>query len=281
MARRWTETPTEVLNVAARGCPPGLLGKLACASKELRDACRAEAERLARDAGAEIPRNARGEVRLPPVSVGLFETSGEVEWALSCGLQPSERLATALAASGCVPALQRAVDAGAPLTEWACLAAAKHGKLEALKWARAKGAPWGNNAVTTACTLAADGGHLELLKWAIENGAEFDDDTCTCAAAGGHLEVLQWARANGAPWNEDLCSAAAEGGHLEVLKWARENGAPWNEDLCSAAAEGGHLEVLKWARANGAEWDEDVVRAAEDMGHLDVLEWALAHGAPR
>ena len=119
-----------------------------------------------------------------------------------------------------------------------CVAAARSGQLEELKWARANFCPWDEET----CCHAALGGHLEMLKWAIENGCPWDEETCCHAALGGHLDVLKWAIENGCPWDAGTCAYAAKGGHLEVLKWARENGCPWDEYTRQRAASRGYVE---------------------------------------
>ena len=155
-----------------------------------------------------------------------------------------------------------------------CAKAAQDGRLEVLKWARARGCEW--NAKT--CECAARCGHLEVLQWARENGCEWDKWTCALAAKGGLLEVLRWARENGCEWNALTCALAAQGGHLRVLRWARENGCEWDAETCALAAGGGHMEMLRWARENGCEWDARTCAYAAEGGHLEVLQWARENG---
>ena len=298
MSEPRVEMPGLVLQAAVELCPSGLLGKLAFVSKAFRAACKKESEYRARAEGTP----------LPPISVGLLTTAAEVEWALDCGCPVSAGLSTVtevLAKGGSVPALEKAIQRGAPLSPlglysiaagagklnvliWlknngipicplTCSMAAKGGYMDVLQWAKANGARWD---LPHTCSAAAGGGHLEVLKWARENGAPWEVDTCANAAGVGHLEVLKWARENGAPWCEITCANAAGGGHLEVLKWAREHGCPWDDMVCLTAARGGHLEVLKWARENGAPWHNSACDHAAMAGHLDVLKWAKDNGAP-
>ena len=279
-----SDTRQEVLLAAVCGCPSGLLGKLACVSKELRKACGEEAGLRARASGRDL---APGNPPLPPISVRLLTTAHEVDWAVSCGVWPSsEYFAAALAAGGSVAAVERAIELYPypyMSPSW-CTGAAKGGRLEVLEWLREKGCPWDS----CTCSWAAWGGHLEVLKWLRENGCPWDDDmrwwdTCAIAnaAKGGHLEVVKWAKENGCPWDSRTCSEAALGGHIEVLKWARENGCPWDSQTCSSAAQGGHLELLKWLRENGCPWDSWTCSSAAQGGHLEVLEWAVENGCPR
>jgi hypothetical protein len=161
------------------------------------------------------------------------------------------------------------------------------------------------------CSAAARHGHLALLQWAREQEpppCQWREDTCVNAAEGGHLAVLQWLAAGAdqtppCPWSEGMCVVAAAGvaatwtccggcGQawlplLVVATWwscggsgpplsveygrdrlrlpkgplgraevaarkrlrpcrRRRPGPCWT---CIFAAEGGHLAVLKWARA--------------------------------
>ena len=283
MATPRLQAPREVILVSAAGCPCGLLGKLACASKEFRDACMAEAERRARASGAATP---PGGVRLPPVSARLLTSADEVDWAVSCGVKADASLGIALAAAGSVPALARAAELGAPLTLLQARAAARHGRLDALKWLLEQAA-WDSGWWSLVCADAAYWGHLEVLELALETNVRFDIWVTYHAAWQGRLELLKWAMANGAPWHGLACDAAASAGRLDVLKWAWKKGLPCDEETCLAAAKGGHLDVLSWAVDSGLDencfgpcWGASscvcypcMARAAEDAGHPLVADW--------
>jgi hypothetical protein len=132
-----SEPRGEMPGLVLRAIVGGLLGKLACVSKEFRKACKEEAFLRARAAGAEVP----PENPLPPVSIRLFTTAAEVDWALGFGCLTCSELSEVLAAGGCVAALARAVERGAPMT-FVCDVAAKEGRMEVLQWARKNGCPW-------------------------------------------------------------------------------------------------------------------------------------------
>ena len=106
MSEPKVEMPGLVVQAAAELCPSGLLRKLARVSKAFRDACKKESDCRARISGTS----------LPPISVCLLTTAHEVDWAVQSGCPADERLARALAAGGSLPALERAVGLGAPLT---------------------------------------------------------------------------------------------------------------------------------------------------------------------
>ena len=77
---------------------------------------------------------------------------------------------------------------------------------------------------------------MEVLRWARANGCEWNEEACLGAAQRGHLVVLQWLRSNGCPWDSDTCYHAVEEGHVNVLRWARENGASWTAEIRDWAA---------------------------------------------
>ena len=41
-----------------------------------------------------------------------------------------------------------------------------------------------------------------MLKWLRAEGCPWDEQACEGAAGGGHLEVLKWLRAEEGPWDE-------------------------------------------------------------------------------
>ena len=71
--------------------------------------------------------------------------------------------------------------------------------VELVTWALEQGCPRTQHGMRRLCVAAARGGHLETLKWLEANGCELEDNLCSSAARGGHLEVLQWAGVEVAP----------------------------------------------------------------------------------
>jgi len=59
-----------------------------------------------------------------------------------------------------------------------CRLVAQTGCLQALRWARAGGWPWGLEGGVFVCLELASYGHLDLLKWALEQGCAWDERTC-------------------------------------------------------------------------------------------------------
>ena len=68
------------------------------------------------------------------------------------------------------------------------------------------------------CDAAAVGGSLRILKWARAKGCPWGYDTGWGAAGMGHLGILQWARSENCPWDARTCAWAARDRHLDVLQ---------------------------------------------------------------
>ena len=127
-----------------------------------------------------------------------------------------------------------------PPCEWdesTCLAAASHGNIASLKWARTEADP--------------------VCPW--------DERTCAGAAGGDKsgdvdyvseeklIETLTWLRTEAdppAPWNEDTCYYAVKTQHWQVLRWLRTTAdppCPWYSNTKEAAEEHfGKAEVESW-----------------------------------
>ncbi len=114
------------------------------------------------------------------------------------------REATWICFAGCTPSFGE-------LGLGTCVAAARHGHLAALQWARANGAEWG----TRVCSDAAMNGHLHVLRWARENGCAWDKSTCEAAAANGHLDERQAAL-------ESLTAIKRAGADLVFSYWTKD-----------------------------------------------------------
>ena len=67
-------------------------------------------------------------------------------------------------------------------------------------------------------------GHLEVLKWARANGCPWHEEACTAAAEGGHVEVLKWLCANGCHWSLETYFSAEQFWQYDVLDWMLLNG---------------------------------------------------------
>ena len=98
---------------------------------------------------------------------------------------------------GYVREYHRLHEGDCPFSDEACVAAARHGHLEALKWLRSEGCPWGESPFDV-CSNAVLGNHLHVLKWALENGCALSSFAWAMAESSRE-EVKEWLRANKCP----------------------------------------------------------------------------------
>lgn len=126
---------------------------------------------------------------------------------------------------------------------------AELGYVGLLEWTRAHGSL---KFEAHLCVAAARGGQLDTLKWlrSCDPPCPWDEWTSASAAMIACLPTLEWLRACDppCPWSERSCARAARGGHVTVLQWLRSCDPPcaWNDDTCSGAARNGHLSLLQW-----------------------------------
>lgn len=153
--------------------------------------------------------------------------------------------------------------------------AAARGHVDCMATLRGQGQAWDH-----VCDDAAGNRRLEALVWARERGAPWDAWTCWRAAKNGDLQIVKWAIEHGVPLDESVCDAAAERGDYEMLSWAHEHGAPLGESVCAIAAARGDLDVLRYSHKHGAPWGAGAFLAAAKSGHFEVACWLHEHGAP-
>jgi len=72
-------------------------------------------------------------------------------------------------------------------------------------------------------TISARHGGLDALKWAMANGCEWDERLCVAAGKGGHVQVLDFAYSHGCEITAAVCVTAAAEGNVHVLEWAETN----------------------------------------------------------
>ncbi len=188
-----------------------------------------------------------------------------------------------------------------------CLAAATHGHLAALKWARAEGAYWGDNTFAAA----AQGGHRHILQYMIQQKAPHDEQVCSMTAARGDLDTLRWLlEEHNFPCGVQTFASATSAGHLHIIQYLHQLGCIWPGDVLSNAARSGNVDLLQWmvttnndlhidpnicqsAAVSGnvqmleycmstfnAKLNSTVADAAADRGHLHVLAWLHEHAGP-
>lgn len=123
----------------------------------------------------------------------------------------------------------------------------------------------------TTFTLAALAGHLDALKFLREHGCPWGENAWEAAAISGHLGTLEWLYAQGCPWNQNACTAAATNGHLDVLQWLRARDCPWDVTTCVTAAAYGHPRVLAWAYEHGCPLDRARCLAEVNNGYILLM----------
>lgn len=154
-----------------------------------------------------------------------------------------------------------------------CADAARHGHLDCLMYARAKGHRWGSDT----CYQAAAGGHLACLAYAHRNGCRWSGDECEAAASYGHVECLRYLAEHGCPVYSWTCVAAASAGHLGCLAYAHGRGCALAVDMDRYAARGGHLDCVIFLAEKGALAD-NICRHAASSGSVPCLAWLHDHG---
>nr|UMO78432.1 Ankyrin repeat domain containing protein [Pandoravirus belohorizontensis] len=184
-----------------------------------------------------------------------------------------------------------------------CADAARHGHLDCLIYARAKGHRWGMDT----CCQAAAGGHLACLVYAHRNGCRWNGDECEAAAGHGHIDCLRYLAEHGCPVYSWTCVAAASGGHLDCmiflakkgaladdicrhaassgsvacLTWLDDHGFAWDASTCANAAGAGSLACVTYVRERGCPWDASTLTEAVRSGNADLVRYVVTNGCPR
>eukprot|EP00594_Rhizosolenia_setigera_P007119 CAMPEP_0178953064 /NCGR_PEP_ID=MMETSP0789-20121207/8206_1 /TAXON_ID=3005 /ORGANISM="Rhizosolenia setigera, Strain CCMP 1694" /LENGTH=222 /DNA_ID=CAMNT_0020634271 /DNA_START=588 /DNA_END=1256 /DNA_ORIENTATION=- len=126
---------------------------------------------------------------------------------------------------------------------------------------------------------AARHGKLNILKWLELKGISINKEHCAeLAAEKGHLNIIQWLQEEkGLKLHGDLYQEAIFGCQLHVMKWLREQGCPWHKFTFPYAAQKGNLDILQWLHDKGCPWSEDY-RVSENDVKAEMREWLLANG---
>ncbi|PNH11788.1 Ankyrin repeat domain-containing protein [Tetrabaena socialis] len=266
---------------------------------------------------AQFPAPAHTAVRLSlPAPAAEFARRWASAGAMcSLTLKQRRRLLCLVAASGDtrnLRALVQALPDHCPLRADVFAAAAGAGQLEACRWLRDNGCPWGMRAPPAA----AAAGHWALFDWLRTNScpgvvlAWFD------AARGGHVGLLDWLlQSHPAGRNHYLLECAAEGCPLPTLQrlldrygqgfagrdlarfgaaavasrtpdwmakveWLEERGCPRTAQACAAAVSlrDAWRPRLLWLRARGYPLGLEVVNRASCRGNAPALEYLLDEG---
>jgi hypothetical protein len=161
---------------------------------------------------------------------------------------------------------------------------ARHGHIDVLEWARAKG-----NSISllspSTWEQAAGFGQLGVLQWGKKNISEFASSIPSAwksAASGGWIYILDWMWQNSrrAALEESLqevLSAAISNGHFPILRWVEDR----VRSLVRARGDPDHEGLFRRCISSALESiDPKVFKKATTKGHIEVLQWLHAHGLP-
>jgi len=126
---------------------------------------------------------------------------------------------------------------------------------------------------------AARHGKLNVLKWLETKGLSVNKKSCAMEAARhGHLHIMKWLlEEKDLELDEGLYFEAIAGGHLHVMKWLREKEVPWDEYTFRNAAYKANMNILQWLYDEGCTWPE-YIQVFEDKVKPEVIEWLRSHG---
>ncbi|GFH53306.1 hypothetical protein CTEN210_09782 [Chaetoceros tenuissimus] len=191
-----------------------------------------------------------------------------------------------------------------PWSEETCLAAARAGNLQALKWAVSQCCPWDKEDVAD---YAAEHGHTDVIKWSRSQGCQWHRDFSARAASGGHLETLKYLISEGCQRGGFTFLEAMKSGNIAlveycvgkkfstkrtknrlyeyaikyfkdpipVLQLLQKYEYPWHPSACKAAVHNGDLKLLRWLHFNGCAWDEDTWNEALENQDFDILRYIV------
>lgn len=142
-----------------------------------------------------------------------------------------------------------------------------------LKWAKEHGCEW----KLDTCTAAAKHGRLEVLKYARANGYNMSMLAVIEAVHGGHLEVVGWLNDVGYKANQNfVTNAAMESFRIDVLQWLYDSGYLTDlEEIVDLAIARSNLEVLKWAEDKGfSDWQACITSFSVEID-ISVVKWLM------
>jgi hypothetical protein len=155
-------------------------------------------------------------------------------------------------------------------------AAALHGTIDILKWARAEAPEHWPKWAQHVCTAAISGNQLTALKWLRQDPVlQFNILPMAKAAASSKradLAMLQWICSQKTGWVSDdliaLCAAAGAIAAIDKLGWLRTfcPGQHWyHRDVWYAMIDAGAVASLQWLTAHSVRFN-----------HVQVTDRALA-----
>src|ERR1700738_3076179 len=74
------------------------------------------------------------------------------------------------------------------------------------------------------CDITTDEGKINVLKWLRAKGHRWNSKNCSNAIKSGNMNLFRWLLGQGCPWNpDDACTNAAKSGSLDSLKIMRNS----------------------------------------------------------
>lgn len=123
--------------------------------------------------------------------------------------------------------------------------AAAAGQLKCLQILHEHRYPWD----AFACIAAARSGNLECLRYAHQMGCSEPGNVSNVVVNVGCFPHMY--THHGCSWTREVCTEAAKHGHLECLIYAHEHGCAWNWEATWYAKARGHTHCVKYLKANG------------------------------
>lgn len=118
--------------------------------------------------------------------------------------------------------LRYVVSRGAALTTTVATRACAGGYYVSLGYLVGQKCPFDEGA----CIAAAKFGKLDCLRFAVHSGAPLSEGVCAWAAHEGHLHCLRLARELGCPWSETTLSFAVWNRRVKCVQYAVDNHCP-------------------------------------------------------
>lgn len=142
-----------------------------------------------------------------------------------------------------------------------CAAAARHGRLDILKWLRQKGFPWDDRT----CVDAIRNNHFDVLKWAMKCGCPRNvyHNVIYVAILNGNPEIINWLHKKRVPLNGNENLSKYKKLSQTMMPWCEQHGYA-NESLSEYVVRANHITLFKWIIEEGSM-------------HADILPHIINH----
>jgi hypothetical protein len=171
----------------------------------------------------------------------------------------------------------------------AAYAAAKHGRLNVIKWMKNKNAFSDVSMYNDIASTAAYYGHISILRWFLlheQPSAVLNNVTSNASARGGSVRAIQWLYEHECPMSAISCAnGVCEGtGSMPMISWILNNlpiQHTWNTDMLIVAAGNGHVDIVEWLHYTMfVPWDIRAPTLAAKNGQITMLRWLAMQQPP-